>query len=257
MFSKKGKTMNNFNIKRFGRLCLLRITERQRILGLLVLLTFVALLTVKVACAVKFFWNGDLAVRLSHIGDISRLIAYAGMGYLMTLFVDKVMRREDGIRFFMLPATNLERFLSLVVLPLVSFVVIWTVTWFAAELIWCLTLDNFFPDVYNIYLNVTDRGQNLLAFYAILVIVFSGIITPLEVISGPSNNIRSVILFIGFIVFLVVLLLMFLVIPLSLESKWLAVLMSVAYGLIVSGCLMKKAYRKFCEYEVDLEVKEK
>jgi hypothetical protein len=96
-----------------------------------------------------------------------------------------------------------------------------------------------------------------LAFYAILVIVFSGIITPMEVISGPSNNIRSVILFIGFIVFLVVLLLMFLVIPLSLESKWLAVLMSVAYGLIVSGCLMKKAYRKFCEYEVDLEVKEK
>ena len=191
--------MNNFNIKRFGRLCLLRITERQRILGLLVLLTFVALLTVKVACAVKFFWNGDLAVRLSHIGDISRLIAYAGMGYLMTLFVDKVMRREDGIRFFMLPATNLERFLSLVVLPLVSFVVIWTVTWFAAELIWCLTLDNFFPDVYNIYLNVTDRGQNLLAFYAILVIVFSGIITPMEVISGPGNNIRSIILFIGFI----------------------------------------------------------
>ena len=247
--------METFNLSRFCRLCRLRYSENRRILILILVCLLLALLAVKVVCVAKIFVSGDMTVRLSHISDISRLIGYAVMMYLIYLFVDKVMRREDGIRFFMLPATNMERFISLVVQPLLCFVVIWTVAWFGAELIWRLVLGNMFPGVYAVYCSVYN-GANLLG-YIIVAVLFSGIVTPTTILTGPRGSALSAFLTICLTLLVLLVLGLLLSISVALDSKLLAVLTTLAVALVISACLMVKAYRSFCGYELDLKLKEK
>lgn len=245
--------MSNFSMTRFWHLCRLRYSENRRVLVLLMLGLPLLLFAVKVICAAGIFVNGDMAVRLSRIAGITRLIGFGALMYMIVLFVDRVLRREDGIRFFTLPVTNLERYISLVVEPLVCFMVIWTVSWYIAELVWRLILSNVFPSTYAIYCSVPDTGQNLLVLFAVAAVVFNGIIMPIQ-ISVASSRMNKIVLSIGIFLLLLVFFGFILMFSVALNSKLFAILTLVIPSLWVAVVLQRAAYRRFCQYEIDLNV---
>lgn len=250
--------MERFNPKRFWRLCRLRYAENRRTLVLIMLLSMMGLLVDRVLCMAGVFVSGDMVDRLSRIDKGSMIIGTIALVYVMQLFVDAVQRRETGIRFFMLPATNLERYVLLVVEPLVCFFVLWLVAWCGAELIWRLCLYYMFPDIYAIYLGIDKVGQSIYVLFYVAVILFSGIFMPFKILTNEHGKMVSIVLFV--ILLVAAILVPLLIFVALIETIHSGVVVAVVWGailLVVAVVIHNKAYDRFCEYEVNLKVEEK
>ena len=248
--------MKQFNISRFCRLCRLRYSENRRKLWLAALLSLLALLALRACCALGIFVQGDLAYRLSRIDRGSIILGMLALVYVHQLFADSVGRREVGIHFFTLPATNLERYVSLVVEPILCFVVLWTAAWAGSELIWRLTLRSMLPDIYAIYFGVSQTGQHLGVLFAIGFIFFSGIFLPMQFYAFRKIGLLlSVIVSFGAcFIPLIMFKTMSAMIPLS--GSMVAMIWG-GFMLILSSALLVVGYGWFKDYEVDLKVEEK
>ena len=180
MKNVKKMEMNQFKFGRFWRLIYAKIIEDMRNVGIFTVIMTLIVIAYKIG---KVLFSSD------SLTDILADVAYTGdtwVGILYVTLVFKFVVGDSDRLFFMLPVTNLERYIAMHLLPILSVAFTWIVCLICSESLWRLGLWLITPDVYAQYMEVLPDLRRVnpvkVMFLFVMILYFEYIIGLLQLI---------------------------------------------------------------------------
>lgn len=249
MKNVKKMEMNQFKFGRFWRLIYAKIIENMRNVGIFTIMLTLVVIAYKIW---KVLFSSD------SLTDSLADVAYTGDTWVAMLYVALVLKFVVGNtdrQFFMLPVTNLERYIAMHLLPILSVAFTWIVCLICSESLWRLGLWLITPDVYAQYMEVLPDLHKLnpvkVMFLFVMILYFEYVL--FSNMAAKFERFGCLIQLILFI--LIPALLIFIVIKVA---DFLPLNNSVFFSIVivlVMMVLLVASYRGFCRYELDVKVK--
>lgn len=246
MKNVKKMEMNQFKFGRFWQLIYAKITENMRNVGIFTIMLTLVVIAYKIW---KVLFSSD------SLTDSLADVAYTGDTWVAMLYVALVLKFVVGNsdrQFFMLPVTNLERYIAMHLLPILSVAFMWIVCLICSEALWRLGLWLITPDVYAQYMEVLPDLHRVnpvkVMFLFVMILYFEyALFSSMAEKFGCLVQLILILLIPALLIFIVIKVADFL--PLNNSVFFSIVIVLVMMVLLVAS------YRGFCRYELDVKVK--
>lgn len=244
MKNVKKMEMNQFKFGRFWQLIYAKITENMRNVGIFTIMLTLVIIAYKIG---KVLFSSD------SLTDSLADVAYTGdtwVGILYVTLVFKFVVGDSDRQFFMLPVTNLERYIAMHLLPILSVAFMWIVCLICSEALWRLGLWLITPDVYAQYMEVLPDLRRVnpvkVMFLFVMILYFEyALFSSMAEKFGCLVQLILILLIPALLIFIVIKVADFL--PLNNSVFFSIVIVLVMMVLLVAS------YRGFCRYEPNLK----
>lgn len=237
---------NQFQFRRFWRLLRVKFAE---ISSILLSLTVTAILVIfAFRVGYMFFSSDNLPKAFARGNDI--------IGMVFLLMIGRIYFYNLGtmggfvVNLFLHPATNLERYAVLHVLPIINSLIMMAIAFFICEGLWRLGLWLGFPDIYTQYIVWITENR----FAKLILLLLFWPLAPyfmFIILRFVAKNMRQIIFVFGVVPILYILIIFG--ISAILRNSGIPSYFLLGAVLLVGISLIFASYRSFCNYEPNLE----